>query len=135
MERLKPFFPKSHGKPRVDDRRVLSGMIFINRNGLRRCDAPQDYGPAKTHCNHWKRWSDNGGFARIMLGLAAENAEHKTIMIDATSLKAQRTVSSLGVKRGGRTPDRAHQRRHEHQIARCRRAADRVLHVGRAGQR
>ncbi len=35
IERLKPFFPKSHGKPRVDDRRVLSGIIFINRNGLR----------------------------------------------------------------------------------------------------
>ncbi len=32
MERLKPFFPKSHGKPRVDDRRVLSGIIFINRD-------------------------------------------------------------------------------------------------------
>lgn len=34
MERLKPFFPKSHGKPRVDDRRVLSDIIFINRNRL-----------------------------------------------------------------------------------------------------
>jgi transposase len=39
MARLQPFFPKSHGKPRVDDRRVLSGIIFINRNGLRWCDA------------------------------------------------------------------------------------------------
>ena len=35
MARLKPFFPKSHGVPRVDDRKVLSGIIFINRNGLR----------------------------------------------------------------------------------------------------
>lgn len=35
MERLKPFFPKSHSKPRVDGPRVLSGMIFVNRNGLR----------------------------------------------------------------------------------------------------
>ena len=35
MERLRPFFPKSHGKPRVDDRRVLSVIIFISRNGLR----------------------------------------------------------------------------------------------------
>ena len=35
MTRLEPYFPKSHGKPRVDDRRVLSGIIFINRNGLR----------------------------------------------------------------------------------------------------
>ena len=41
MSRLQPFFPKSHGKPRVDDRRVLSGIIFINRNGLRWCDAPK----------------------------------------------------------------------------------------------
>ncbi|MBB5772367.1 transposase [Brevundimonas vesicularis] len=35
MARLEPFFPKSHGKLRVDDRRVLSGIIFVNRNGLR----------------------------------------------------------------------------------------------------
>ena len=42
MARLERFFPKSHGKPRVDDRRVLSGIIFINRNGLRWRDAPKD---------------------------------------------------------------------------------------------
>ncbi|MEZ5725438.1 MAG: IS5 family transposase [Paracoccaceae bacterium] len=101
MARLKPFFPKSHGKPRVDDRRVLSGIIFINRNGLRWCDAPREYGPAKTLYNRWKRWSENGVFARIMMGLAAESAEHKTIMIDATYLKAHRTASSLRVKKGG----------------------------------
>jgi transposase len=101
IERLKPFFPKSHGKPRVDDRRVLSGIIFINRNGLRWCDAPAEYGPAKTLYNRWKRWSEKGVFARIMAGLAAEGAEHKTIMIDATYLKAHRTASSLRVKKGG----------------------------------
>lgn len=55
VEWLKPFFPKSHGKPRVDDRRVLSGIIFINRNGLRWCDALREYGPPKTLCNRWKR--------------------------------------------------------------------------------
>ena len=35
MAKLEPCFPKSHGKPRVDDKQVLSGIIFINRNGLR----------------------------------------------------------------------------------------------------
>ena len=35
MARLQPYFPKSHGRPRVDDRRVLSGIVFVNRNGLR----------------------------------------------------------------------------------------------------
>ena len=101
IERLKPFCPKSHGKPRVDDRRVLSGIIFINRNGLRGCDAPGEYGPAKTLYNRGKRWSEKGVFARIMAGLAAEGAEHKTIMIDATYLKAHRTASSLRAKKGG----------------------------------
>ncbi len=47
MARLQPYFPKSHGKPRVDDRRVLSGIVFVNRKGLRWCDAPKDYGPHK----------------------------------------------------------------------------------------
>lgn len=44
MARLAPYFPKSHGKPRVDDRRVLSGIIFVNRNGLLWRDAPRKYG-------------------------------------------------------------------------------------------
>ena len=47
VKRLRPFFPKSHGKPRVDDRRVLSGIVFVNRNGLRWRDAPSAYGPIR----------------------------------------------------------------------------------------
>ncbi len=45
----------SHGRPRVDDWRVLSGIILINLKGLRRCDAPREYGPPKTLYNRWKR--------------------------------------------------------------------------------
>jgi transposase len=101
MARIEPCFPKSHGKPRVDDRRLLSGMIFINRNGLRWCDAPKDYGPHKTLYNRWKRWSERGVFARILAGLAAEEPEEKTATIDATYLKTHRTATSLRVKKGG----------------------------------
>ena len=101
MARLRPYFPKSHGVPRVDDRRVLIGIIFINRNGLRWCDAPKEYGIHKTLYNRWKRWSDMGVFARIMMALAAEARDNKTISIDATYLKAHRTASSLRVKKGG----------------------------------
>ncbi|WP_183969538.1 IS5 family transposase [Sagittula marina] len=102
MARLRPFFPKSHGKPKVDDRRVLSGIVFINRNGLRWSDAPQEYGPPKTLYNRWKRWRDMGAFARMMEGLASEAADRKTVMIDATYLKAHRTASSLRFEKGGR---------------------------------
>ncbi|SPF80036.1 hypothetical protein PRI8871_01838 [Pseudoprimorskyibacter insulae] len=101
MERIRPYFPKSRGRPRVDDLRVLSGIIFINRNGLRWCDAPREYGPPKTLYNRWKRWSRIGVFARIMDGLASEKADTRTVMIDATYLKAHRTASSLREKKGG----------------------------------
>jgi transposase len=100
MARLEPYFPKSHGRPRVDDRRVLSGIIFVNRNGLRWRDAPKDYGPNKTLYNRWKRWGAAGAFARMMEGLSSAGADRKTVMIDATYLKAHRTASSLAVKRG-----------------------------------
>ncbi len=99
MARLAPYFPKSHGRPRVDDRRVLSGIIFVNRNGLRWRDAPKDYGSHKTLYNRWKRWGQMGVFTRMMEGLST-GAERKTVMIDATYLKAHRTASSLAVKRG-----------------------------------
>lgn len=138
MARLRPYFPKSHGVPRVDDRRVLSGIIFINCNGLRWCDAPNEHGPPKTLYNRWKRWSDMGVFARIMEGLAAESPDHKTISIDATYLQAHRTASSLSVKKGGRTPERAYQRRYEHKVTCCDChgwAAHSVLHDRRSSER
>lgn len=55
MERLKLLFPESHGKPRVDDWRVLNCIIFIDRNGLSWCDAPRAYGSPKTLYNRWTR--------------------------------------------------------------------------------
>ncbi|EHH66897.1 transposase [Gluconobacter morbifer G707] len=100
MERLRPFFPTGHGKPRVDDRRVLSGIIFVNRNGLRWRDAPREYGPHKTLYNPRKRWGAMGIFVRMMDGLAAGKAEPQTIMIDATYLKARRSTSSRRLKKG-----------------------------------
>ena len=97
IERLRPFFPESHGKPRVDDRRVLRGIVFVNHYGLRWRDAPSEYGPHKTL---WKRWDKAGVFTRMTEGLAAVGAVLQTVLIDATYLKAHRTASSLRVKGG-----------------------------------
>jgi transposase len=92
--------PKSHGKPRGDDRRVLSGIVFVNLNGLRWLDAPSVYGPHKTLYNRWKRWGEAGVLTRMMEGLAAVGAEPKAVMIDPTYLKANRKASSLRAKKG-----------------------------------
>ena len=100
-ERLAPHFPRSRGRQRVDDRRVLSGIIHVIRNGLRWRDAPEVYGPHKTLYNRFVRWTRNGVFARIFSALAEEAGPPERIMIDATHLKAHRTSASLLQKKGG----------------------------------
>ncbi|ABE62420.1 hypothetical protein Nham_1600 [Nitrobacter hamburgensis X14] len=65
MRRIEPYFPLSHGIARVDDRRVISGIIFVIRNGLRWRDAPREYGPHKTIYNRFVRWSRLGVFNKI----------------------------------------------------------------------
>ena len=99
MGRIEPYFPLSHGVPRVDDRRVLSGIIFVIRNGLRWRDAPAAYGPHKTIYNRFIRWSRLGVFNRIFASLAASSDADAVLMIDATHLKAHRTAASL-LKKG-----------------------------------
>lgn len=99
LTRISPYFPLSHGIARVDDRRVLSGIIFVIRNGLRWRDAPKDYGPHKTIYNRFIRWSRLGVFNRILAELAAMAGTPDQVMIDATHLKAHRTAASL-LKKG-----------------------------------
>ncbi|MAU22103.1 MAG: IS5/IS1182 family transposase [Martelella sp.] len=99
MRRIEPYFPLSHGVPRVDDRLIVSGIVFVLRNGLRWRDAPKEYGPHKTIYNRFIRWSRLGVFNRIFAELAAECGEPEQLMIDATHLKAHRTAASL-LKKG-----------------------------------
>lgn len=99
LQRIEHHFPLSHGVPRVDDLRVVSGIIFVLRNGLRWRDAPREYGPHKTLYNRFVRWSKMGVFDRIFADLAAQSGEPEQLMIDATHLKAHRTAASL-LKKG-----------------------------------
>lgn len=103
MRRIEPYFPLSHGIPRVDDRRIVSGIIYVIRGGLMWRDAPKGYGPHKTIYNRFIRWSRMGVFNRILAELAGKAGEPDTIMIDATHLKAHRTAASL--LKGGLFPD------------------------------
>jgi transposase len=99
LNRIKPCFPLSHGMPRVDDRKVISGIIHVIRNGLQWRDAPPVCGPHKTLYNRFIRWSRLGVFNRIFADLAGEDGPPDRLMIDATHLKAHRTAASL-LKKG-----------------------------------
>lgn len=52
--RLEPMLPTdTRGKPRVDDRRVISGIVHVLQSGCRWKDAPSCYGPRKTLYNRF----------------------------------------------------------------------------------
>ena len=103
MRWIEPFFPLSDGIPRVDDRRIVSGIVYVIKHGLMWRDAPKGYGPHKTIYNRFIRWSKMGVFNRRFSELAGEAGEPDAIMIDATHLKAHRTAASL--LKGGLFPD------------------------------
>lgn len=96
---IKPYFPPSRGVARVDDHRVISGIIHVLKRGLQWRDAPKEYGPHKTLYNRFIRWSRMGVFDKIFAALVEESGEPARLMIDATHLKAHRTAASL-LKKG-----------------------------------
>ena len=98
MRRIEPFVPLSRGLRRVDDRRVISGIVYVVRHGLQWKDAPRGYGPPKTLYNRFVRWSRLGVFDRIFAALAAAGGVPDRLMIDSTHLKAHRTAASLAKK-------------------------------------
>ena len=70
--RLEPLLATdTRGKPRVDDRRVISGIIHVLKSGCRWADAPEVYGPRKTLCNRFVRWAAKGVWVDIFHALAA----------------------------------------------------------------
>ena len=99
IRRIAPYFPLSHGVPRVDDQRVVSGIIHVIRNGLRWRDAPAEYGPHKTLRNRFVRWTRWDVFNRTFASLAGRAGELQGLKADATHLKAHRTAASL-LKKG-----------------------------------
>ena len=120
MRRIQPFFPISRGLRRVDDRRVVSGIVYVIRNGLQWKDAPRGYGPHKTLYNRFVRWSRLGVFDRIFNALVAQAGVPERLMIDSTHLKAHRTAPAWQ-KRGCSTLHRTHPRRAELETPCCMR--------------
>ncbi|UVK46661.1 transposase [Mesorhizobium sp. AR07] len=79
--RIEPYFPFSHGVPRVDDWRVISGILFVIRNGLQLRDAPEEYGLHKTICNALSVGTGLGVSNRIFAELAAKAGKPTQLMI------------------------------------------------------
>ena len=100
--RLEPLLPRDiRGVPRVDDRRVISGIIHVLRSGCRWSDAPPSHGPRKTLYNRFVRWTGRSIWRRVFEALAASGGPPVEVLMDSTHVKAHRC--SAGGKRGAQT--------------------------------
>jgi transposase len=86
------------GKPRVDDRTVISGILHVLKTGCRWRDVPSAYGPPTTIYNRYHRWSQRHIWQRIFEKMAAVGPVPDELAIDSTHVKAHRSAS--GAKKG-----------------------------------
>src|ERR1700738_2911782 len=85
---------------RVDDRRVISGIIHVLKSGCRWQDCPPEYGPYTTIYNRFVRWARRGIWENLFRQLAGNGRSADTQMLDSTHVKAHRSAS--GGKGGSR---------------------------------
>ena len=92
--RLEALLPRGRrGAHRVDDRRVISGIVHMLRSGARWRDCPAAYGPYTTIYNRFNRWSRQGLWQRMFEALAGESLIHSTATIDSSHVKAHRSAA------------------------------------------
>jgi transposase len=71
--RIEPHLPADvRGKERVDDRRVISGIVHVLKSGCRWCDCPPEYGPPTTIYNRFVRWAERGVWEKLFRALCRE---------------------------------------------------------------
>lgn len=107
-ERIAPLLPTDvRGKKRVDDRRVLSGIVHALRCGGRWADCADVYGPKKTLYNRFVRWSERGIWEGIFSALAGAADTPDRLFIDSSCIKVHRCAGGGKdpMMRGGQRPE------------------------------
>jgi transposase len=100
-QRIEPLLPRGRrGAHRVDDRRVISGIVHMLRCGARWRDCPEVYGPYTTIYDRFNRWSRQGIWTDIFYALTGSTGMYGSASVDSTYIKVHR--SAAGAK-GGRS--------------------------------
>ena len=106
---IRPLLPnKPRGVARVDDRRVLNGIVWVLTTGSPWRDLPERHGPSTTICNRFNRWAKAGVWVRVFETLA-ERSPDSLLLIDSSIIRAHQQAAAekggadrtLGRSRGG----------------------------------
>jgi transposase len=93
-KRLEPLLPRGRrGAHRVDDRRVISGIVHMLRSGARWRDCPPEYGPYTTIYNRFNRWSRQGLWFEMFEALTGSTGIIGSVAIDSSHIKAHRSAA------------------------------------------
>ena len=105
FSKIEPHLPTdTRGKERVDDRRVISGIVHVLKSGGRWVDAPPDYGPRKTLYNRFVRWAAKGVWIDLFQALARSGGPPAEVLIDSSAVKAHRCAAAKGGEKSGHRP-------------------------------
>jgi transposase len=112
-ERLQPLLPPQKpktGRPAVDHRRILNGILWILRTGAPWRDLPERYGPWRTVASRFYRWQRAGIWSQLLAAVqahadAAGQLNWDLHYIDGTMIRAHQHAA--GAKKGTRRPKRS----------------------------
>jgi len=92
--KIVPFLPRdTRGKERVDDRRIISGIVHVLKSGGRWIDAPSDYGPRKTLYNRFIRWRKLGIWDQIF-DAVSKAYDGDLQMVDSSSIRVHQHAAN-----------------------------------------
>lgn len=108
-ERLRGLLPPqrpARGRPSTDHRRIVNGLLWLNRTGAPWRDLPGRYGPWQAVATRFYRWRRAGIWARILADLqqhadAAGKLDWGLHHVDGTMIRAHRHAA--GAQKGGPT--------------------------------
>ncbi|MFJ5786502.1 IS5 family transposase [Streptomyces hydrogenans] len=106
-EALSGLLPRSSsGRPRLDDRRVLNGIVWKLRTGSAWRDVPDRYGPWRTLYTRFRRWALDGTFTRMLAAVQAERDAAGDIdwLVSVDSTVARAHQHAAGARKKGRGP-------------------------------
>jgi transposase len=112
-ERLKPHLPAEKpetGRPNVDHRRIIDGILWRERTGAPWRDLPERYGPWSTVYSRFWRWREAGIWERVFAAVQAEEdaaggIDWEVHFVDGTVIRAHQHAA--GAKGGIRNRRRS----------------------------
>ncbi|MEW2266070.1 IS5 family transposase [Streptomyces sp. NPDC047853] len=134
-ELLAPLIPRAAtGRPRVEDRQVINGMVYKIQTGVSWRDLPERYGPWKTVYTRFRRYALDGVFTQalqqIQAHVDAAGDIDWLVQIDSTIVRTHQHAAATGRKRGGTGKDEPD----DHALGRSRGGLTTKIHLACDGK-